>query len=91
MAEVEAGDEMFGLVRALMYAGGTSLVVSRWPVSDRVSPVFAEEFYRRLFDGESVAIALRSARRSVYKDDSLNFTDWAVFSLQGDPFRRFSV
>lgn len=51
----------------------------------------AEEFYRRLFGGESVAVALRSARRKVFKEDPLNFTDWAVFSIQGDPFRRFSV
>ncbi len=88
VAEVEAGDEMFGLVRALMYAGATSLVLSRWLVRDKVAPVFAEEFCRRLLDGESVAVALRNARLKVFNLDPLNFTDWAVFSLQGDPFRR---
>ena len=91
IAEVEPGDEMFGLVRALMYAGATSLVLSRWLVEDKVGPIFVEEFHRQLLEGKkSVAVALRNARRKVFNDDPLKFTDWAVFSLHGDPFRRLA-
>jgi len=91
VAEVEPGDEMFGLVRALMYAGATSLVLSRWLVEDNVGPIFVEKFYRQLLEGKkSVAVALRNARQMVFNDDPLKFTDWAVFSVKGDPFRRLA-
>ena len=90
VAEVEPGDEMFGLVRALMYAGATSLVLSKWKVKDDVAPVFAEEFYSQLLGGESVAVALQNARQKVFKLDPDKFTDWTVFSVQGDPFRRLA-
>ena len=90
VAEVEPGDEMFRLVRALMYAGVTSLVLSRWPVWDPVAPVFAREFHRQLLSGRSVAVALQNARRKVFDDDRFSLTDSGVLSLQGDPYRRLA-
>jgi CHAT domain-containing protein len=86
ISEVDVGGEMFGLVRALMYAGATSLVLSHWALSNDVAPVFAEEFYSQLFEGLPVAIALRNARRKI--SDKFSITDWAILSLHGDPFRK---
>jgi CHAT domain-containing protein/predicted negative regulator of RcsB-dependent stress response len=88
IAEVELGDEMFGLVRGFMYAGATSLVLSRWLVSDASAPNLAKEFYSQLLIGESVGVALREARQEVFKDKGFAFTDWATFSVNGDPFRK---
>ena len=88
IAEVELGDEMFGLVRGFMYAGATSLVLSRWLVSEWSAPLLAKEFYSQLLTGESVGVALREARQEVFKDKGFAFTDWATFSVNGDPFRK---
>lgn len=87
IADVEPGDEMFGLVRALMYAGATTLILSRWGVLEMPARIFAIEFYKHLLEGESTAVALRNARKIVYKRKRCSFIDWASFSLQGDPFR----
>lgn len=84
---VEPGEEAFGLLRALMYAGATSLISSRWLLSDPIGPVFAKEFYQQMLDGSSAAIALRNARRTVFEKAPLKYTDWAAFFLSGDPFR----
>jgi CHAT domain-containing protein/tetratricopeptide (TPR) repeat protein len=91
-AEVELGDEVFGLLRALMYAGATSLIASKWPVRDEVGRVFAEEFCSQLLKnaGTSVSVALRNARQKLFADERYDFTDWSVFSLHGDPFRKIA-
>ncbi|MGD8507087.1 MAG: CHAT domain-containing protein, partial [Candidatus Bathyarchaeota archaeon] len=87
IAYVALGDEMFGLVRALMYAGATTLVLSRWGVLEMPARDFAIEFYKHLLEGEPAAVALRNARRIVYNRKRHSFIDWASFYLQGDPFR----
>jgi len=84
---VEPGEESFGLVRALMFAGATSLITSRWEVNDKIGPIFAKAFYSHLLKGETAGIALRNARKKVFKKAPSNFTDWGAFSLCGDPFR----
>lgn len=88
VAHVQHGDEMYGLVRALMYAGATSLILSYWGMANKVGPIFAGEFYSQLFDGLSVATALRNARRKI-KKSNFSITDWGILSLHGDPFRKF--
>lgn len=90
IVKVEPGDEMFGLARALMYAGATSLILSRWIVRGKIAPLFTKEFYQQLLNGASVAVALWNARCKIYTPEAPNFTDWAAFFLSGDPFRRIA-
>lgn len=90
-SEIKEGDEISGLSVAFFCAGASSLIVSRWSVEQDVAPVFAKSFFEQLLTGSSVAIALREARNIVYNDKQFSFKDWAVFTLQGDPFRTFEV
>lgn len=84
--EVRAGDELIGLVRAFLYAGAASLVVSQWRVEDTATSRLMERFYGHLFDGRvrktSVAQALQAAvleTRAEFPDPY----DWASFLLFG--------
>ena len=91
ISEVQpGGDEAYGLTRALMYAGATTIIASRWRVFEPSAKLLAEEFYSNLLEGHTVGIALRNARRIVRKNWPVfrRIPDWAAFFLQGDPFRK---
>jgi CHAT domain-containing protein/tetratricopeptide (TPR) repeat protein len=60
---VTGGDEVLGMVRALLAAGAGSAVVSLWPVDDRSTAVLLDRFAARLSSGVTPAAALREATR----------------------------
>jgi len=79
---VAAGDELIGLARGLMHAGGQSLILSLWDVHDQSTAQFMRAFYSRLRKGESKAASLRSAMlelRAAYP----HCYQWAPFILMG--------
>ena len=86
ISETETG-EVFGLLRSLIYAGATSLVSSKWSVKDEIGPIFAEVFYNRLLEGDSASVALKEARKATFNRDPMAVSNWAVFSLNGNPFQ----
>ena len=51
-----------GLARAFLASGGQSVVASLWPVPDRATADFMEQFHEALSGGRSVGEALTSAR-----------------------------
>jgi CHAT domain-containing protein len=58
-----SGDGVFGLGRAFLAAGASSLVVSLWRVADVVAGAQMERFYRELHaEGRGKAAALRHAQ-----------------------------
>ncbi|WP_440104775.1 CHAT domain-containing protein [Streptosporangium sp. H16] len=59
------GDELMGLVRAFMYAGVSSLVVSRHPVDDLSAALTMGEFYPRWRSGAGPAAALAAAQLAI--------------------------
>lgn len=63
--QVLKGDELIGLVRAFIYAGTPSVVVSLWPVDELSTRILMERFYRELLAGQSKAAALRAAQQYV--------------------------
>lgn len=62
---VVPGDELLGLQRALLYAGATSIVCTRWEAVDLVAPLVMDRFYAGLRQGASPAVALRDAQVEV--------------------------
>jgi CHAT domain-containing protein/tetratricopeptide (TPR) repeat protein len=56
------GDELIGLVRAFIYAGAPSVLVSLGPVNDLATRLLMENFYDHLVGGQSPASALRLAQ-----------------------------
>ncbi len=63
--QVLKGDELIGLVRAFIYAGTSSIIVSLWPVDELSTRILMEHLYRELLAGKSNAAALRSAQHYV--------------------------
>ena len=87
------GDELLGLMRAFLYAGAASLVLSLWPVEDRSTARLMEAFYAGLADGRSKAAALRQAQlQFIHQQAGKEHLSelyahpyfWAPFFLVGD-------
>jgi CHAT domain-containing protein len=86
---VGGGDELLGLMRALLYAGAASLLLSLWPVEDHSSAELMEHVYQRLADGQSKRAALREAQLCLLNESSARAPYahpyyWAPFFLVGD-------
>lgn len=92
---IGGGDELLGLLRAFLYAGAQSLLLSQWAVDDRSTAMLMEKFYRELQSGASKGEALRQAQcafltRASQEAERLPaaYTHpyyWAPFFLVGDP------
>jgi CHAT domain-containing protein len=88
--ERNAGDELDGLVRSLIYAGCRSLVVSLWNVDQASSLEFARAFYEHWTGSpdEPKWRALWNAQRDLRSNVTAPFLNhpyhWAPFVLVGD-------
>ncbi|MCL4395611.1 MAG: CHAT domain-containing protein [Chloroflexi bacterium] len=78
------GDELVGLARAFFHAGARALVASLWQVQDRSIAELMGRFYRRLADGENIAVALRHAQVEMIQANYSPF-QWASLALMGRP------
>jgi len=82
------GEGMMGLMRAFMYAGTPSVVVSLWNVNDRSAADLMVRFYRHLWKPGSEKLnkaeALRKAQLEVIGMGSKPY-HWAPFILVGKP------
>jgi len=76
------GEESTGLVRSLLEMGAKDVVGSHWAVSDRSTALWMSLFYDKIFDGESVAHAVRLAATEV-REKYPSAYDWAAFSVFG--------
>jgi CHAT domain-containing protein len=56
------GDEPMGLVRAFLYAGAHSVLVSQWPVEDLPTFLLMQHFYKDLQREADPADALQAAQ-----------------------------
>ena len=61
LGQIRNGEGVFGLRRAFVLAGVRNLMVSLWPVSDRITRDLMTRFYRSYEKGTPVAEALREA------------------------------
>ncbi len=60
--EITAANEVLGLTRGLLAAGGGATVVSLWPVDDQATTLLITRSYRYLCDGDFPALALSRAQ-----------------------------
>lgn len=87
----EAGDELWGLARALLYAGASTAILSLWRVVDSVTKDFMLAFYEALLSENvasnvpHVADALREAMLTTRERHPETFL-WAPFALLGNPW-----
>lgn len=79
------GEGLMSLMRAFIYAGTPSVVVSLWNVNDESAADLMIRFYRHLKTGRmSKAEALRQAQLETIRDNGFPFF-WAPFVLVGKP------
>jgi CHAT domain-containing protein len=81
------GEGMRGLAGGFMDAGVPRVVVSLWPVNDKVTAEFMVRFYRLMLNGRgmSAAAALREVQIQMLKDERWRPTYfWAPFVIQGE-------
>ncbi|WP_229402919.1 CHAT domain-containing protein [Micromonospora okii] len=62
VSDTRPGDEMLGLIRALLYAGSPAVLVSLWKVDELSTAMLLDEFYRGLGDGPPAVVALHRAQ-----------------------------
>ncbi len=67
---VRAGDELYGLARAFLYAGSASLLMTLWPVRDRATAVFMHELYSKLSQGVPKEVGLAETQRAFARGDA---------------------
>lgn len=84
--EQVAGEGVLGLTRAFLWAGAGSVLVSLWPVDDRVTADLMYAFHRHLRDSHDPAEALRRAKMSLLDSPFTRSPRlWAPFVLVGPP------
>ncbi len=87
-----SGEGVRGLSAAFLSAGVPAVVVTLWPVDDRLAERFSTAFYARLARGEDAASALRSAQAAM-RDQPLSARpfEWAGFVLVGEGTTRVAL
>ncbi len=78
-----SGEGPLSLARAFFAAGARGVVATRWSLRDDDAAFMMERFYRALGAGQSVAAALRQARRDAI-DAGLPAAAWAGIAALGD-------
>jgi CHAT domain-containing protein len=85
VGEVKNGEGVYGLRRAFFLAGTETLVMSLWPVSDRVTREIMTAFYTGLKQGLGRGEALSQAQRAMLKrKDRQHPFYWASFIQSGE-------
>lgn len=72
------------LVRSLLHAGAARVVASLWNVDSKATAEFMGAFFRSIAQGQSAAVALRAAQRTVKSHPEWSHPYyWAAFQLYG--------
>ena len=65
LGEVQNGEGVFGLQRALQLAGAENLIMSLWKVDDQATQLLMTEFYEKYTTGLGIRESLRAAQLAV--------------------------
>ncbi len=86
--KIQEGDGIVSLGRAFSFAGVSSLLISKWAVSDVTAPVIMKYFYEGLENGASKSESLRLAKLKFLKFHADNITSspyyWDSFYILGN-------
>jgi tRNA A-37 threonylcarbamoyl transferase component Bud32 len=70
--------------------GCGGFVGTLWPVTDRAASVFAQAFYRSMFEGRSIGEAMLRARQQV-RESHPNDPTWLAYCCFADPLARVEL
>ena len=79
---IASGDEVFGMMRGLLFAGARRLLLTLWDVNDRSTAEFMKLFYSYLQKSGQAAVALQTAMQELRKQYQHPYY-WAPFMLVG--------
>jgi len=85
--DIQAGEGVYGLKRAIAVAGARSSLLSLWKVDDKATAAFMESFYQKLKAGQSRADALAATQKEFREHPNKSWRHpyvWAAFQLSGD-------
>jgi len=77
--------------RALLYAGTPGVISTLWNIDDYAAAELMSHFYCRLLNGDSAADALRDAQLHLLHGQYPDPSQWAAFTLNGDPEGRWNA
>jgi hypothetical protein len=90
MTDVKAGDEVMGLIPALLYSGASSVVSTLWPTHDAVGAAFSEAFFENFVvqrnEGTKWVNMARAVQKGVMELDphqNAELLTWASIVLNG--------
>ena len=80
--KVISGEGVMGLQRSFLTAGTSSVLVSLWNIFDRSTPVFMNNFYKRLLEFEDEEISLFDKIRMFVDSYEPELIDYKTLALQ---------
>jgi pimeloyl-ACP methyl ester carboxylesterase/tetratricopeptide (TPR) repeat protein len=78
------------LATQLIRKGVKAVVAAGWVVNDQAASLFAEEFYRAMFAGDSFGDAVQKARELTRRRFE-KYNTWGAYQCYGDPGYRLTV
>ena len=81
IGEIENGEGVFGLQRALKQAGVSKMIVSLWSVPDRETSEMMLQFYKSLANQKNIAVAFKTAQSYMRNKYPQQPALWAGFTL----------
>lgn len=85
--DIQAGEGVYGLKRAIAVAGARSSLLSLWKVDDTATAAFMQSFYEKLKTGQGRADALAGTQKEFRNHSDPGWSHpyvWAAFQLSGD-------
>jgi len=84
--DVQNGEGVYGLRRALVIAGAETQVMSLWQVGDAATREQMQAYYERLLKGEGRSEAMRQVQLATLNDPQRAHPySWASFIVSGNP------
>jgi CHAT domain-containing protein len=81
LGDIRGNEGVYGLQRAFRMAGVDNLVMSLWKVPDAETSEFMQEFYKNLFNKETISEAFyiaQSAMQNKYRNDPYKWAAWIL-------------
>ena len=78
---IDGSEGVYGLQRAFKIAGARNLVMSLWKVPDAETSEFMQDFYRNMFNRQSVSDAFYNAQNSMkikYRNEPYKWGAWIL-------------
>ena len=83
IGDVQAGEGVYGLQRALRVAGADAVITSLWKVDDQTTQALMTEFYKGWLSGKTKRTAFKDAQL-IIKKQSIYPALWGAFVMVGE-------